>query len=103
MVTPTSTTCWSFVRRYFSTISVSLDYNLQMSIGQIKENRFTLKKTRSRQYPTETMTDAEYADNQALLINTLTQAESSLHSLEEAAGGIDLYMNSDKTELMCFK
>ena len=38
--------------------------------------------------------------NQALLGNTAAQAESQLHSLEQAAGDIDLYFNADKTEFM---
>ena len=37
-----------------------------------------------------------------LLANTPTQAESLLHSLEQAAGGIGLCVNADKTEYMCF-
>ena len=31
-----------------------------------------------------------------------TQAESLLHSLEQATGGIGLHLNADKTEYMCF-
>ena len=46
--------------------------------------------------------DADYTDDIALLANTPTQAESLLHSLEQAEGGIDLYVNADKTEYMCF-
>ena len=45
------------------------------------------------------ITDADYADDIVLLANTSTQAESLLHSLEWAAGGIDLHVN---TEFMCF-
>ena len=40
------------------------------------------------------MTNVDYADDLALLVNTPTQAESQLHSLQQAAGGIALYMNS---------
>ena len=47
--------------------------------------------------------DADYADNIALLSNTPTQSKSLLHSPEQAAGGIDLYMNAKKTEYMYFK
>ena len=43
-----------------------------------------------------------YADDIKLLANTSAQAESLLHSLEQAAGGIDLHMNADKTKFMCF-
>ena len=42
--------------------------------------------------------DADYADDTALLANTPTQAESLLHSLERAAAGIGLHVNTDKTE-----
>ena len=45
----------------------------------------------------------DYAADLALLANTPAQAKSLLHSLEKAARGIGLYVNSDKTEFMCFK
>ena len=44
----------------------------------------------------------DYADDISLLANTPTLAESLLYSLEEAAGGIDLHVNADKIEFMCF-
>ena len=37
-----------------------------------------------------------------LLANTPTQAESLLHSLEQAAGGIGLHVNVDKLKYVCF-
>ena len=46
--------------------------------------------------------DADYADNRALLANTAAKAKSQLHSLEQAAAGIGLHINADKTEYMCF-
>ena len=67
-----------------------------------KEKGFTLKKARSRRYPALTITDAD-ADDLALLADTPAQAESQLHSLEKAAKNIGLYVNSDKTEFICFK
>ena len=66
----------------------------------MKENGLTRKKTKSRQYPTKTITDA---NDLVLLTNTPAQTKSLLNSLEQAARGIGLYMNSDKTEFMCFK
>ena len=42
--------------------------------------------------------DADYADDIVLFANTSTQAESLLHNQEQAAGGIGLYVNVDKTE-----
>ena len=46
--------------------------------------------------------DPDYTDDIAFLANTPAQAESLLHSLERAAGGIGLHVNADKTEFMCF-
>ena len=51
---------------------LSQDYILRTSIDLIKENGFTLK-ARSRRYPSETMIDADYADDLALLTNTPPQ------------------------------
>ena len=55
---------------------------------------------RSRWHPAET---ADYADDLALLVKSPAQAESLLPSLEQAARGIGLYVNSDKAEFTCFK
>ena len=45
------------------------DYVLRTSIDKIKENGFKLTKERSRCYPAKTITDADYADDIALLVN----------------------------------
>ena len=68
----------------------------------MKENAFKLIKERSRRYPAQTITDADYADNIVLLANAPTQAETLLHSLERAAAGIGFHVNAHKTEYMCF-
>ena len=47
-------------------------------------------------------TDADYADDIALLANTPNQAETVLHSLERVAAGIGLHVNAHKTEYMCY-
>ena len=81
---------------------IYLDYMHGTSIDLIKENSSTLEKARSRWYPALTITDADYADDIALLANTCTQAESLLHNLEKEAGDIGLHGNAEKTEYMCF-
>ena len=68
----------------------------------MKDNGFKLTKERSRRYQAQTITDADYADDIALLANTSAQAETLLHCLERAAAGIGLYVNADKTEYMYF-
>ena len=73
-----------------------------MSIDKMKENGFKLTKERSRSFSAQTITDAEYADDIALLANAPAQAETLLYSLEWAAVGICLYVNAHKTEYMCY-
>ena len=61
---------------------ICLDNVLRTSTDKIKENGFKLTKERSRRYPAKTITDADYADDIALLVNTPAQAETLLHGLE---------------------
>ena len=81
---------------------IFLDYVLRTSIDKIRENGFELTKKRSKRYPAKTITDADYTDDLALLANTPNQAETLLHSLEQAAAGIGLHVNAHKTEYMCY-
>ena len=59
-------------------------------------------KERSGRYPAKTITDADYDDDIALLANAPAQAETLLHSMEQAAAGIGLHVNAHNTEYMCF-
>ena len=59
-----------------------LDYVFRTSIDKIRENGFEMTKKRSTRYPATTITDADYADDKAILANTPDQAETRLHSLE---------------------
>ena len=83
---------------------ICLDYVLRTSasVDMMKDNGFKLAKEISRRYPAQTITDADYADDIALLANTPAQAETLLHSLEQAAAGIGFHVNADKTEYLCF-
>ena len=71
-------------------------------MDKIKENGFELTKKRSRRYPTKSITDVDYADDKVMLANTPNQAETLLHSLEQAVAGIGPHVNAHKTEYMCF-
>ena len=67
-----------------------------------KKKGFKLTKERSRRYSAQTITDADYTDDIALLANAPSQAESLRHSLERTAAGIGLHVNEHMTEYMCF-
>ena len=59
----------------------SPDEDTEYKKYKIRENAFELTKKRSRRYPATTITDADYADDRAILANTPYQAETLLHSL----------------------
>ena len=46
--------------------------------------------------------DADYADDSAVLAYVLKDATFLLHSIERTAKEIRLYLDADKTELLCF-
>ena len=75
---------------------------LSTSIDKIRENGFELAKKRSRRYAAKTITDADYANDIVILVNTPNQAETLLHRLERAAAGIGLHVNAHKTEYVSF-
>ena len=81
---------------------ICLDYVLWTSIDKIKENGFELTKKRSRTYPAKTITDADYADDIAILANKPAQAETLQHSPEWAAAGIGLHVKAHKMEYKSF-
>ena len=81
---------------------ISLDYVLRTSIDKIRENGFEPTKNRSRRYPAKTITDADDADDIAILANTPNKAETLLHSLERASAGTGLHVNAHKTEYICY-
>ena len=56
---------------------ICLDHVLRTSIDKIKENGFELTKKRSRRHLAKTTTDADYADDIAILANTPNQAENT--------------------------
>ena len=72
---------------------------LRTSIDLMKENGFKLTKGRSRRYAAQTITDADDANDIALLAISPTQAETLL---ERAAGGIGIHVNTDKIEYKSF-
>ena len=77
---------------------ICLDYVLRTSTDLMKENGFKLAKERNRRYPAQTIMYVDYANDIGLLANSPSQAETLLHRLEQAAGGIGLHVNADKTE-----
>ena len=61
------------------------------------------EKVRSWQYPLETMTKPDYANNIVLFKNIPAHDESLLHSFGQTAERSDLYINASKTYFMKLK
>ena len=81
---------------------IALDYALRLATHDQIGTGFTLTKARSKRYPTITISDTDFADDLALLSNTLEQAQLLLQKLESAAKQIGLHINESKTEYMSF-
>ena len=63
---------------------ICLDYVLRRAIDENKELGLTLTKQKSRRYPGKKITDADCADDLAVLADTLKDA-TLLHNIEKVA------------------
>ena len=81
---------------------ICLDYVLRKALDKNNELGFTLAKRKSKCYPAMKITNADYADDLAVLADVLKDATFLLHSIERTAKEIGLYLNADKTEFICF-
>ena len=73
---------------------------MRVSVDTMKENRLLYQQRRSSRYPALHITDADFADDIALLSDNLANAQALLSALETAANGTGLYLNETKTECM---
>jgi hypothetical protein len=81
-----------------STFIIVLDYILRNCMSP--DYGLTILPCQSRRVPAVTVTDLDFADDLALLSNTIQDAQSLLHDLEVAAEKVGLFMNASKTEFM---
>ena len=77
---------------------VVVDYILRMSIDKISDKGLQIHPRKCSRQPATYLTDTDFADDIALVSNSLDNAEALLNSLESAANCIGLYLNETKTE-----
>ena len=77
---------------------IVVDYVLRMSVGTITNRGFEIKPRQSSRHPAEYLTDTYFADDIALVSESLVNAQSLLQSLEQASNCVGLYLNENKTE-----
>ena len=75
-----------------------LDYALRTSITET--DGLTLSRRRSRRHPAEVIADLDYADDIALLENTIDAAQDLLIRVEKACQDVGLFLNAPKTKYM---
>lgn len=61
---------------------------------------FTITPSRSRRHKAVKLADAEFADDVALIADTVDEAQALL-SLESAAKQVGLHLNEGKTKYLC--
>ena len=77
---------------------IVLDYVLRNTMSP--DLGLTIHPRQSRRIPAVTVTDLDFADDLALVSDTVQQAEKLLHDLESAASAVGLSLNASKTEYM---
>ena len=77
---------------------IVLDYVLRNCMSE--ENGLTIRPRQSRRVPSVKVTDLDFADDLALLSDTIQQAQKLVRDLEHAAKLTGLSMNASKTEHM---
>ena len=79
----------------------SCSYALRTAIDN-DDLGFTLKERRSSRHPAVKVTDTDFADDIALLSNSLVDAQLLLNRVEQAAKEVGLHINATKTEFMTY-
>ena len=81
---------------------ITLDYEMRIATKDESAVGFTLEISKSSHHPAITITDTDFADDLALISNTLEQAQLFLQRLESVAAQIGLHTNEKKTEFISF-
>ena len=77
---------------------ITLDYALRLATSDHEDLGLTIATRRSARHPAKYMTDADYADDIVLMSDTLQDAQTLLHRVEEAALDVGLSINTEKTK-----
>ena len=76
---------------------IVVDYVLRMSIDTISSKGYELTTRRSTRHPAQYLIDTDFADEIALISESLVNAQCLLQSLEQASNCVGLYLNEKKT------
>ena len=77
-----------------------LDYVLRISLDSKNNLGLLLSSRQGSRRPAQHLTDLDFADDLALIAESIKNAETLLQSLEEAAAAVGLLCNETKTEFI---
>ena len=77
-----------------------LDYVLRISLDSNNNLGLLLSSRQGSRRPSQHLTDLDFADDLALIAESIKNAETLLQSLEEAASAVGLLCNETKTEFI---
>ena len=82
---------------------IVLDYALRTAIdGREEDLGFHLEKRKSRRVGPEVITDFDFTDDIAILLEEIQQAQELLSRVETSVGKVGLRMNASKTKYISF-
>lgn len=83
---------------------IVLDYAMREALadGREEELGFTITPKRSRRYPKVALADLDFADDIALLSDTIKQAQELLQRVEQSCSKVGLGLNGSKTKFLAY-
>ena len=82
---------------------IILDYAMKQALRDNEtELGFQIRKRMSRRIGAEIITDLDFADDIALITETLQQGQELLSRVESSTARVGLHLNADKTEVMIY-
>ena len=85
-----------FCRKIHYLFIIAVNYAMRKAISNLAYCGFTLEKAKSRRHPALCITAIDYADDIALLSDSVDKAEKLLHNVEMAAKLIGLHTYQNK-------
>ena len=83
--------------------TIVLDYAMREALqSNDHPPGFTIEQRRSRRYPPVTISDLDFADDIALTVDKIEEAQNLLVRVEEAAAKVGLHLNAKKTEAIIY-
>ena len=82
--------------------TIVLDYVMREATSKTTNPDFTLLRGRSKRHPPIKMSDLDFADDIALTLDTIQEAQALLFKVGAEAANVGLHLNAGKTEMIVY-